>query len=320
MDPLMVPLFRDLADAIEKTTRPIAKELKRYVQINGQLFIELRPALIFYLGSLRFIRRMRAHCLTVTRPEIASMEERVLEAREMYNANLVLRLSEGDEEWDLSREIVCNDLGMGEAGRILILTGPNQGGKTTFMQAAGLIQVLAQAGLYVPGETARISPVDNIYTHFPLEEKPEMDAGRFGEESRRLGEIFQHVTRSSLVLLNESLSSTSFGESLYLALDVVRILRQIGLRAIYTTHLHELASRVGEINSSTPGDSEVASLVASPIENTQMQVKDIHRNYKVEARPPAGRSYAREIAARYGIGYDQLAELLAKRGILIKDA
>ena len=316
VDPLMVPLFKDLAEVIEKTTRPIAKQLQRYVQMNGRLFIELRQALVFYLGALRFIRRMQAHGLPMVRPEIAPIEERILSVREMYNPSLVLHLSRGDDGCDLSNEIVSNELEMGENGRILILTGPNQGGKTTYLQAAGLIQVLAQAGLYIPAVQARISPVDNIFTHFPLEEKPEMDAGRLGEESRRLGEIFQHVTRYSLVLLNESLSSTSAGESLYLALDVVRILRKIGLRAIFTTHLHELAARTGEINESTPGDSAAVSLVVSPVEEGPQRGKDIRRSYKVELRPPAGQSYAREIAARYGISYEQLHELLAKRGVI----
>ena len=129
----------------------------------------------------------------------------------------------------------------------------------------------------------------------------------------RLGRIFQEVTRHSLVLLNETLSSTSFSESLYLAEDLVRILRRVGARAIYATHLHELASRVDALNHSVPGDSKIISVVSSPIEGDDAKMKS---PYKLETRPPLGQSYAREIAARYGISYEQLENVLSERGVL----
>lgn len=324
VEPLMVPLFKDLAEVIEKTTRPIAKDLRRYTEIHGRLFIGLRRDLIFYLGALRFIRRLQGHRLAVCRPEIVAPEERVCVVEGAYNAGLALRLSEGDPDRDLRAAVVCNDIRFDAAGRILILTGPNQGGKTTYLQGAGLVQVLAQAGLHVPGKRARISPVDNIYSHFPIEERPDALTGRFGDEAKRLSEIFHQITPHSLVLLNESLSSTNAGESLYLAQDLVRILRRIGGRALYSTHLHELAARTEELNASTPGDSPIVSLVASPIEvpapgeSSAAAPAEIRRSYHITARPPIGRSYAQEIARRYGIDYEQMEQALAERGILPK--
>jgi DNA mismatch repair ATPase MutS len=159
--------------------------------------------------------------------------------------------------------------------------------------------------------------LDHIFTHFPLEEKAELDTGRFGEEAMRLGKIFEQVTRHSLVLLNETLSSTSFSESLYLAQDIVRILRRVGARAIYATHLHELANRVDELNDSVPGDSKIISVVSSPIEAAvQAPGAEVNPTYKLEIRSPLGQSYAREIAARYGISYQQLENVLSERGVL----
>jgi DNA mismatch repair ATPase MutS len=313
--PLMVPLFHDLAKIIEKITQPIARELQRFTEIQGRMFGALRRDLVFYLGGLRMIARMRGHSLPVCRPQLEPIEARLCQVEETYNVNLALVASTADLDRDLSKIVVRNPLDVGPEGRILILTGPNQGGKTTYIQAAGLVQVLAQSGLYVPGTHARISLVDNIYTHFPKEEKIEAETGRFGDEAKRLGEIFHHITGNSLVLLNETLSSTSAGESLYLAQDVVRILRRAGLRAIYSTHLHELASLVDEINR-TPGDSKVISLVASPVEEEPGSSGEIRRSYRIEARPPMGRSSAREIAARYGIGYSQLEGTLKERGVL----
>jgi DNA mismatch repair ATPase MutS len=216
-----------------------------------------------------------------------------------------------------SSEIIMNDIHLGPEGHIFILTGPNGGGKTTYMQGVGIIHILAQLGCHVPGKQARISPLDEIFTHFPLEEKPESGTGRFGEEAIRLKKIFEQVTRHSLVLLNESLSSTDFNESLYLAQDLVRILRRIGARAIYSTHLHELANSVEELNRSVPGDSLIVSVVSSPVDSAgQADGTDGRHRYKLERRPPLGQSYAREIAARYGISYEQLENTLSERGVL----
>jgi len=314
VEPMMVPLFADLAKVLEKVTAPIVKRLRQYTDVQSRLFTHLRQGLIFYLGAVRLMVRLHAQGLPVCRPELAPGDERVCAVKEAYNVNLALQhslLQPGPAA------VTTNDIAIGEQGRILILTGPNQGGKTTYMSGVGLVQILAQVGCYVPGRQARISPVDHIFTHFPLEEKPETDAGRFGEEAQRLARIFEQVPRHSLVLLNESLSSTSFGESLYLAEDLTRLLRRVGARSIFSTHLHELANRVEALNASVPGDSEVISLVASAVDSGVPAGREaVRRTYKVEARPPLGQSYAREIAARYGISYQLLEEALSKRGVL----
>src|SRR5712692_2754193 len=107
---------------------------------------------------------------------------------------------------------------------------------------------------------------DNIYTHYPVEEHLARGTGRFGDEAQRLSQIFTRGTRHSLILLNESLASTNPGESLYIAQDIVRILRRLGARAIFATHLHELAADVAALNASTTGESRIVSLVASRTE------------------------------------------------------
>jgi DNA mismatch repair protein MutS len=315
VDPLMVPLFADLARVLEKTAIPIADQLNQYADLHGRLFQDLRQAFIFYLGAIRLIQRFDGLGLPMCRPQIAPAEERRCEVKDSYNVQLVLRHTKLNQE--AGSGIILNDIRMGSEGRILILTGPNGGGKTTYMQGVGVVHILAQVGCYVPGTQAIVSPLDQLFTHFPLEEKPESDTGRFGEEAIRLGKIFEGITRHSLVLLNESLSSTSFSESLYLAQDIIRLLRRIGARAIYSTHLHELANNVGELNVSTPGDSEIISVVSSPIDTAvEAAQSDMQHMYKLEMRPPLGQSYAREVAARYGISYQQLEDVLFKRGVL----
>jgi len=315
-NPMLYPLFADLAQVLKQASRPVARALQKYVTVGIGFFAALHGELAFYLGAVRLIERLRAAGLPVCRPEIAPAEARLCVIEDAYNLNLALRALGADE----AGRIVTNAVRFDEAARIFILTGPNQGGKTTYAQAIGLAQVLAQAGLYVPGSSARISPVDAIYTHFPVEEAPETEAGRLGEEAARLSQIFAQATRASLIILNESLSSTGAGESLYLAADLVRILRLLGARAVFATHLHDLAASVDALNAEPGGASQVVSLVSHVEEQPSAEGPQIRQTYRIEPGPPRGRSYAREIAARYGIGYDQLHAQLRARGLLDPDA
>lgn len=239
---------------------------------------------------------------------------------ETYNLNLALRLLQARKaKDDLRGAVVANDVAFDRSGRIFILTGPNRGGKTTYTQAVGLLQVLLQAGLYVPGARALMSPVDGIYTHFPVVEKLNLDTGRLGEEAKRLSDIFHGATCHSLVLLNESLSSTSPAESLYLSRDVVSGLRLLGARGIFATHLHELARDVSSINAGVQGDSQVVSLVAGTMERNGgdgSSEKVVERTYKISPGPPLGISYAAEIASQYGISLTKIVSTLRERNVI----
>lgn len=316
VSPMMVPLFADLAKILEKTAKPIVEQLKQYSQLQSSHFINLRSDLIFYLGAVQFLQRLRESGFPTCRPEIMPASDRMCEVIDSYNANLVLREMSLSNRQNINETIVRNDIHIGPEGRILILTGPNQGGKTTYLQSVGLVQTLAQVGCYVPGKQARISPVDQIFTHFPLEEKLDLEMGRLGEEATRLEKIFQKLTSNSLVLLNESLASTSAVESLYLVEDIVKVFRKVGVRVIFSTHLHELANRVAEMNEAVRGDSKIISLVASsPSMDLIASELELHRTFKIEVRPPLGQSFAHEIADHYGISYEQLQQKLEERGM-----
>ena len=136
----------------------------------------------------------------------------------------------------------------------------------------------------------RYVPADNIYTHFPADEDKTMDLGRLGEECVRFKELFNEATSESIVLLNESFSTTSFEEGYYIAVDAVKALRLKRCRTIYNTHMHKLAENADEFKAS--------SIV--------MSSEDGKRSYKVVEKSPEGSSYARDIAAKYGVTYEML--------------
>jgi len=311
-DPLLKvplsPLFQDLEQLLGSTIRPLVRVLNRYMSMNTTALRTLQHDAAFFLGAVRFFRRLEQENLPVSKPSIRSMDDRHLEATDLFNPLLAL-LSGGSSD-----RIVLNGVGLDEESRLQILTGPNQGGKTTFTQAVGLVQVLAQCGMYVPAASASVSPVDLIVTHFPSEEKGQLASGRLGEEAMRFAALFDTVTENSMVLLNESLTSTSPAEGEYLAEDIIRALSMLGTRGLFATHLHGLAGRVESLNSQIGGRSRIGSLVAGVIESGDSS--SATRTYRVRKGAPTGKSFARDIAEQYGISYEQIMRRLRERNLL----
>ncbi len=286
----LAPLFQDLDGLLQSVSRPVVRAVEKYVRLNTGFLAVLAPEVGFYLGGHRLGEVVRGAGLPMTRPELKPAADRLFRVRGFYNLAMALRFYAAEPGQDLASRVVANDVSLDAEAGIFVLTGPNRGGKTTYTQGIGITQALAQAGLPVPAQAAVLSPVDQIVTHFPRGEQGDLETGRLGEEASRIAGIFSTVTRHSLVLLNESLSSTSPGESLYLAEDILRAFRLVGCRAVFATHLHELAARVEEINRETGGASAVVSVVAGA-ESTPPGSSngEARRTYRIEPGPPAGR-------------------------------
>jgi hypothetical protein len=302
-NPLMNNLNAVITDMLKPVVRKLNDVLAKYVDVSGYSLISLIPELTFYLCWAELIEKLMTAGVPMCKPEILAESRREFYAEGLYNLKLGLKIADGEKI-----DLVLNSVDFRAERRIYIMTGPNRGGKTTFTQAVGLIFLMAQQGLYVPAKRCMLSPADNIFTHFPADENRTVDLGRLGEESQRLSEIFSQATDRSLLLFNESLATTNFEEGLYIAKDVVKSLHYLGARTIFNTHMHELAMNLDELNSSEPGDSCVASLITG-IENGQ-------RSYKVFTAPPCGQSYAKDIARKYGVTYNQIRAAIDKnRGV-----
>lgn len=269
--------------------------LNRYVSVTITDITDLIPEFIYYIRWAEYVEKLSAHGLHFCKAEIAEEPagSRSMHARGIYNLKLASAVMEQGET------IVANDLEFDARRRVYLLTGANRGGKTTITQAVGQIFFLAQGGIYVPGDRFAFHPVDAIYTHFPADEDKTMDLGRLGEECRRFREIYREATRESLLLLNETFSTTSFEEGYYIARDAIRAILQKGIRTIYNTHMHKLAMGLEEINRQS-GEEKAASLV--------VQSRDGRRSFKVEEAPPQGQSFAHDIALKYGVTYELLTE------------
>lgn len=294
-DPLSDALRKQVTDIMRRTVNDIKATIKKYVNINGYSLINLMSEITFYNRFAELTEKITATGMPMCKPEILPYESRDCSFKEVYNLKLAINKVGGE---DLN--IITNDFDFDDKHRIYILTGPNRGGKTIFTQAVGIAMMMAQWGVYVPAKAAAISPCDNIFTHFPADENDTVDLGRLGEESQRLSKIFEVATRHSLLLLNESLATTSVAEGVFIAKDVVRAMRYLGTRAIFNTHMHDLATSLQQINGEIEGDSRAESLITG--------VHDGERSFKVFIAPPQGVSYAADIAKKYGVTFEQMKQ------------
>jgi DNA mismatch repair protein MutS len=306
-------LARDLYRLLQDVAAPVATALRGYATVSVSALGRLGPELAFLLGGARLVERLRNAGLPTCSPQLLAADMRTTELEEAYDPVLALRMLSGAGE--PNPRMVTNPVEFAaEPARVWVLSGPNRGGKTTFTRAVGLAHLLGQAGLHVAAHSARLSPADAIYTHFPSRESTRPGMGRLDDEAERLAAIFHRATPLSLILLNEALAGTSSFEAFDLARGVVRGLRFLGARAIYVTHLHELGAAVADINATTPGDGPVGSLVAepgaAPSEDGRLQV----RTFRIRPGAPHGQSFAADIAEQHGISFSQLVELLRQRG------
>ena len=267
---------------------------------NAKYVLDLLPQIAFYSGMKKLITVMERRGLPMCRPEIAPIGERVTVLKNAYD--LIFASKSPASLGKSGCETVTNDCKMDEEERIFILTGPNNGGKTTYARGIGICHVLAQAGMYVPAESARISPVDGIFTHFPKEEEVGVNTSRFTEECKALKATIASATENSLLLLNESMSSTTPSESLYVAEEMMKIFCDMGVRGIFVTHMLDLANKYNEINQAVNGKSRLASYIVGRGTNNE-------RDYRVVKSLPLKSSYALDIFNKYGVSFDEYKRL-----------
>ncbi|MBO4878437.1 MAG: DNA mismatch repair protein [Ruminococcus sp.] len=287
-----VPFYLDkvLNKMLDQLIRKLRDTLNKYANIAIINISRIIPEFIYYIRFADFIERQMKRGFSFC--EAQADKSIPMKAEGFYNLRLAVSLENADD-------VVCNDLGFDADHTVYILTGANRGGKTTLTQGIGLMFVLAQGGIYVPASSFIYSPADCVYTHFPADEDKTLDLGRLGEECVRFKEIYSECTSDSLLLLNETFSTTSFEEGFYIACDSVKAILKKEVRTIYNTHMHKLSDELGNLNSITDRAK------ASPL---TMLSEDGKRSFKVMVAPSEGLSYARDIAEKYGVTYEMLTK------------
>ncbi len=256
----------------------------KYTGFPDPLFLRLKSEIEFYLSYLKLIQPLTENGLDFCYPEPATDGE--IYNYDSFDIALALQIP---------KSIVKNDFILHQKERILLITGPNQGGKTTFARAFGQMHYLFALGLKVPGKKAHLHLADRIYTHFEREEKTDSLKGKLEEELLRIKEILTSSSHDTLIIINEAFSSTSLQDGLFLARRIIETILKIGARAVFVTFMHELSSL----------DERIVSLVSMVDKDNPEK-----RTYRIVRMEATGASYALTLAEKHCLTYSCLKEKL----------
>ena len=223
--------FRALSELRGQGISLVASALGQSADHILSFFRMLRSELGFYVGCLNLRDRLAKKGEPICFPEPLAAGKAILSGRGLYDLCLSLSVKE---------RVVGNDVSADDK-LLVMITGANRGGKSTFLRGIGLAQLMMQCGMFVPAESFRANVCDGIFTHYKREEDTSMRSGKLDEELSRMSSIVDNMTPNSIVLLNESFASTNEREGSEIARQIVRAMLETGIKVIYVTHLFDLA-------------------------------------------------------------------------------
>ncbi len=240
----------------------------------------------FYLKYWEFMHALAQHGLVFCYPEIAT------DGGDIYVHN-GFDMALADKLSQISRAPTVNDFSLRDSEQMAVVTGPNQGGKSTFARMVGQVHHVARLGLPVPARSARLSVCDHIFTHFESgEPSPHVD-GKLADDLRRIRAILQEATSQSLIILNEIFSSTTLKDARFLGERILERITAKGANAVVVTFIEEWAV----FNEKT------VSLVSEVLPDNPSR-----RTFKILRQPSGGRSYAMMLARKHGLTYAEIKE------------
>ncbi|MEW6138785.1 MAG: DNA mismatch repair protein MutS [Thermodesulfobacteriota bacterium] len=240
-------------------------------------FNMLRTELAFYIGCLNLSERLAQLGMPISFPVPVDSSQRRYSCQGLYDVCLALN-NKG--------KIVGNDVNA-DNKVLVIITGANQGGKSTFLRSVGLAQLMMESGMFVPAEAFSANICDGVFTHYKRQEDVTMKSGKLDEELGRMSEIVEMMTSKSLVLFNESFAATNDREGSEIARQIIKALVEKGIKVFFVTHLYEFAHSFYEQSS----DSTIFLLAE--------RQADGGRTYRLVEGEPLQTSYGRDL-------YDQI--------------
>jgi len=222
---------RILSDMRSRGISRVARALAQSSDHVLSFFKVLRIELAFYVGCLNLHSQLGSKGLPTAFPAPMPMGEPGHNFSGLYDVCLALTMDHG---------VVGNTV-TAERKNLIVITGANQGGKSTFLRSIGLAQIMMQSGMFVGADIFQAGICPALFTHYKREEDATMKSGKFDEELARMSDIADHLLPYSMLLFNESFAATNEREGSEIATQIVRALLEKGMTVFYVTHLYEFA-------------------------------------------------------------------------------
>ena len=226
--------FRALSDLQARGINLAANALAQSTDHILSFFSMLCYELAFYVGCLNLHGLLAGKGEPVCFPVVLAGGQQALSARGLYDACLTLHVSE---------RVVGNDVSA-DGKSLVMITGANQGGKSTFLRSVGVAQLMMQCGMFAPAQSFQADVCNGVFTHYKREEAASMESGKLDEELARMSEIVDRIRPGCILLCNESFASTNEREGSEIARQIVRALLARGVKVLFVTHLFDLAQRL----------------------------------------------------------------------------
>ncbi|MBR4604854.1 MAG: hypothetical protein IKO41_01305 [Lachnospiraceae bacterium] len=219
----------------------------------GPFFDNLHLQSAFYLGAVNLKHQMKRFSLEYCFPKVCEKDQLTFRELKEFVMCLEQRVDAVGNTCDMKHKM------------LLIVTGANQGGKSTFLRSIGIAQVMMQSGLMVTAERFESAIFPDLFTHFTRREDSEMNSGRLDEELGRMNQIIEHLGEHPLLLLNESFATTTEKEGSVIAYDIIKALNEIGVKILTVTHLLSFARKMYQECQERP-DSDIEFLSAERLQ------------------------------------------------------
>ena len=227
---------RALSELGDRGVNLVADALAQSADHILAFFTTLRYEMGFYVACINLRDELAAKNEPVCFPVPSNAGTNVWNFTGLYEPCLSL---------SIEQRVVGND-GNADGKAMILVTGANQGGKSTFLRSVGLAQLMMECGMFVPAASFNASLCNGLFTHFKREEDAEMKSGKFDEELRRMSDLAGHLRPNALVLFNESFAATNDREGSEIARQICEAIVDSGIRVCFVTHLYEFAHRMWE--------------------------------------------------------------------------